>query len=216
MSTIYYLIDFVLHLNHHLTDMINYFGHWAYGLLFLIIFAETGLVVTPFLPGDSLLFAAGALTAIDGVTLNVHVLVLILFTAAVIGDTCNYWIGHYLGEKLFKPDARFLKTKYLDKTHAFYEKYGGKTIIIARFVPIVRTFAPFVAGASSMTYRKFMLYNIVGAALWVVSITYLGYFFGNMPMIKNNFAIVVLVIIILSIMPAIVEVIRTKLRKPSK
>ena len=212
MDTLYYIIDFVLHLNHHLSEIINYFGNWAYAVLFLVVFAETGLVITPFLPGDSLLFAAGALSALEGVTLNVHILVLVLFVAAVIGDTCNYWIGHYFGEKLFSKDAKILKQSYLDKTHNFYEKYGGKTIIIARFVPIIRTFAPFVAGAGSMTYSKFMLYNVVGAAIWVVSITYLGYYFGNIPIIKDNFAIVVIVIIILSIMPAIFEVLRVKLR----
>ncbi len=212
MDTLYYIIDFVLHLNHHLSEIINYFGNWAYAVLFLVVFAETGLVITPFLPGDSLLFAAGALSALEGVTLNVHILVLVLFVAAVIGDTCNYWIGHYFGEKLFSKDAKILKQSYLDRTHNFYEKYGGKTIIIARFVPIIRTFAPFVAGAGSMTYSKFMFYNVIGAAIWVVSITYLGYYFGNIPIIKDNFAIVVIVIIILSIMPAIFEVVRIKLK----
>jgi membrane-associated protein len=212
MDTLYYIIDFVLHLNHHLSEIINYFGNWAYAVLFLVVFAETGLVITPFLPGDSLLFAAGALSALEGVTLNVHILVLVLFVAAVIGDTCNYWIGHYFGEKLFSKDAKILKQSYLDRTHNFYEKYGGKTIIIARFVPIIRTFAPFVAGAGSMTYSKFMFYNVIGAAIWVVSITYLGYYFGNIPIIKDNFAIVVIVIIILSIIPAIFEVVRIKLK----
>jgi membrane-associated protein len=212
MDTLYYIIDFVLHLNHHLAEIINYFGNWAYAVLFLVVFAETGLVITPFLPGDSLLFAAGALSALEGVSLNVHILVLVLFVAAVIGDTCNYWIGHYFGEKLFSEDAKILKQSYLDKTHSFYEKYGGKTIIIARFVPIIRTFAPFVAGAGSMTYSKFMFYNVVGAAIWVISITYLGYYFGNIPIIKDNFAIVVIVIIILSILPAIIEVARVKLK----
>lgn len=212
MDTLYYIIDFVLHLNHHLSEIINYFGNWAYAVLFLVVFAETGLVITPFLPGDSLLFAAGALSALEGVTLNVHILVLVLFVAAVIGDTCNYWVGHYFGEKLFSKDAKILKQSYLDRTHNFYEKYGGKTIIIARFVPIIRTFAPFVAGAGSMTYSKFMFYNVIGAAIWVVSITYLGYYFGNIPIIKDNFAIVVIVIIILSIIPAIFEVVRIKLK----
>ena len=205
MEYIILIINFVIHLNQHLQDIISYFGGWSYFILFLVIFAETGLVIAPFLPGDSLLFAAGAICAIPNISINIHILIIILFCAAVMGDSFNYFIGHLLGEKLFKDDAKILNTKYLIKTHNFFERYGGKTIIIARFVPIIRTFAPFIAGASEMTYKKFMFYNIVGAIIWVTSITYLGYFFGGFPIVKNNFGIVVLAIIIISITPALYE-----------
>lgn len=180
-------------------------------ILFLIIFAETGLVFTPFLPGDSLLFAAGALSA--STVLNVNLIFLILFLAALTGDNVNYFVGRFLGEKLFKQNSRFLKKEYLDKTHLFYEKYGGKTIIIARFVPIVRTFTPFVAGLGKMSYPKYIAYCITGALLWVGTFVYAGYFFGNIPFIKNNFSIVVLTIIFISLMPGIIEFIRHKRNK---
>ena len=204
------LIDFVLHIDQHLIELTQTYGLWIYAILFLIVFCETGLVVTPFLPGDSLLFAAGAVAALGG--MNVHMAAALLLAAAVIGDAANFAIGKYFGEKLFaKPDSRVFKREYLDKTHAFYEKYGGKTIIIARFVPIVRTFAPFVAGMGDMHYGTFIRYNIIGAVLWVLSFSYAGYFFANIPVVKNNLGLVMAAIIVISILPALVEVIRAKL-----
>ena len=179
------------------------FGRPLYGILFLIVFCETGLVVTPFLPGDSLLFASGALAAVG--SLNIHALFLLLTVAAILGDTVNYAAGHYFGEKVFSSDARVLKQEYLDRTHAFFERHGGKTIVIARFVPIIRTFAPFVAGAGRMTYRHFLFYNVTGAIAWTASFLYGGYFFGNLPFVKQNFSLVILAIIILSLMPVVVE-----------
>ena len=213
------LLSLFLHLDQHLTDLASQYGNWLYGILFLIVVCETGLVVTPFLPGDSLLFAAGALAATVGslnidVSLNIHVLFLLLAFAAILGDTVNYAAGHYFGEKVFSPDARVLKQDYLDRTHAFFERHGGKTIVIARFVPIIRTFAPFVAGAGSMSYRHFLLYNVVGGIAWTSSFLYGGYFFGNLPFVKNNFTLVILMIIILSIMPGVVEYWRQR-RAPS-
>jgi membrane-associated protein len=213
------LLSFFLHLDQHLTDLASQYGNWLYGILFLIVFCETGLVVTPFLPGDSLLFAAGALAAAVGslnidVSLNIHVLFLLLASAAILGDTVNYAAGHYFGEKVFSADARVLKQDYLDRTHAFFERHGGKTIVIARFVPIIRTFAPFVAGAGSMSYRHFLLYNVVGGIAWTASFLYGGYFFGNLPFVKQNFTLVILMIIILSIMPGVVEYWRHR-RAPS-
>ena len=213
------LLSLFLHLDQHLTDLASQYGNWLYGILFLIVFCETGLVITPFLPGDSLLFAAGALAATVGslsidVSLNIHVLFLLLTFAAILGDTVIYAAGHYFGEKVFSPDARVLKQEYLDRTHAFFERHGGKTIVIARFVPIIRTFAPFVAGAGSMSYRHFLLYNVVGGIAWTSSFLYGGYFFGNLPFVKNNFTLVILMIIILSIMPGVVEYWRQR-RAPS-
>jgi membrane-associated protein len=213
------LLSFFLHLDQHLTDLASQYGNWLYGILFLIVFCETGLVVTPFLPGDSLLFAAGALAAAVGslnidVSLNIHILFLLLTSAAILGDTVNYAAGHYFGEKVFSADARVLKQDYLDRTHAFFERHGGKTIVIARFVPIIRTFAPFVAGAGSMSYRHFLLYNVVGGIAWTASFLYGGYFFGNLPFVKQNFTLVILMIIILSIMPGVVEYWRHR-RAPS-
>ena len=181
---------------------------WTYALLFLIIFLETGLVVTPFLPGDSLLFAAGSFAALG--VLSPIVLVILLSIAAILGDTVNYWIGHYIGPRAFSGNVRFLKKEYLDKTHEFYEKHGGKTIILARFVPIVRTFAPFVAGVGAMTYSKFILYNVVGGIVWVNIFVWLGYFFGNLPFVKKNFEIAILAIIFLSVMPMVYEFLKAK------
>ena len=197
------LLSWFLHLDQHLAELAGQYGGWIYGILFLIVFCETGLVVTPFLPGDSLLFAAGTLAAIG--QMNVHALFLLLTAAAIIGDTVNYAAGHYFGEKVFSPDARVLKQAYLDRTHQFFERHGGKTIVIARFVPIVRTFAPFVAGAGSMNYSRFLFYNVTGAIAWTASFLYGGYFFGNLPFVKQNFTLVILAIIILSIMPGVVE-----------
>ena len=199
------LIDFILHIDQHLIEPTQTYGLWIYAILFLIVFCETGLVVTPFLPGDSLLFAAGAVAALGG--MNVHIAAALLLAAAVIGDAVNFAIGKYFGEKLFaKPDSRVFKREYLDKTHAFYEKYGGKTIILARFVPIVRTFAPFVAGMGNMHYGRFIRYNIIGALMWVGLLTYAGYFFGELPVVKNNFGLVVIGIIVVSVLPMAVEI----------
>jgi membrane-associated protein len=198
------LIDFVLHLDKHLSPIIAEYGAWTYLLLFLIVFCETGLVVTPFLPGDSLLFAAGAFAATG--SLSVVWLTVILIVAAVLGDTVNYWIGHSLGKRLLASKRfRVIKPEHLAYTHEFYEKYGGKTIIIARFVPIVRTFAPFVAGLGKMSYGRFMSYNVVGGVAWVVICVTAGYLFGNLPFVQENFSLVVLAIIFLSLVPAVWE-----------
>lgn len=214
MEYIKFLIDFILHLDEKLLLIIQEYGNWTYGILFAIIFVETGLIVMPFLPGDSLLFAAGAFAAAG--TLNVYYIIGLLFVAAFLGDTVNYWVGRYIGVgatkiKLF--GRNLVKQEHLDKTHAFYEKYGPKTIIIARFVPIVRTFAPFVAGVGSMTYPKFITYNIAGAALWVVGVTLLGYIFGQTPWVKNNFETVIFGIIFISVVPIIIEFVRHRFSK---
>ncbi|HEY1170069.1 MAG TPA: DedA family protein [Verrucomicrobiae bacterium] len=209
-------VDLVLHLDKHLDGLIQQYGPWIYVILFLIIFCETGLVVTPILPGDSLLFAVGAMAARPD-NLNIWILLVSLTIAAILGDTLNYWIGKYSGEKLTRRFPKLIKKEYLEKTHSFYERYGGKTIIIARFVPIVRTFAPFVAGAGSMTYPKFMSFNVAGALLWMGTLLPAGYFFGNMPIVKNNFGLVVIAIIIVSILPAVVEILREwKKKKDAK
>jgi membrane-associated protein len=214
MEMIQTLFDIFMHLDRHLGSVIQDYGIWTYLILFLIIFCETGLVVTPILPGDSLLFAAGAFAAIGA--LDVLWLFGLLTVAAVAGDTLNYWIGHYLGPKVFhKKDVRFLNREYLDRTHRFYEKHGGKTIIIARFMPIIRTFAPFVAGIGKMTYMRFIGYNVSGGILWIASFVFGGYFFGNIPMVKRNFTLVIVAIIVLSVMPGVIEFLRHKLR-PSR
>lgn len=206
------ILDFFLHLDNKLEDIIKNYGLWTYLILFLIIFCETGLVVTPFLPGDSLLFAAGTFAAGRG--LNVWLLFILLSVAAIIGDTVNYWIGHYIGPKVFyKENVRFLNKKHLERTHEFYERYGGKTIIIARFIPIIRTFAPFVAGIGSMTYWRFITYNIVGGILWVGICVFAGFFFGNIPIVKNNFSIVIIAIIFISVLPVIIEFIRHRMSR---
>ncbi len=206
------IIDFIIHIDVHLSEIIRSYGVWTYLILFLIIFCETGLVVAPLLPGDSLLFAAGTFAARGD--LNVFWLFLLLSVAAILGDTANYWIGSYLGPRVFhKEKVRFLNKEYLERTHRFYEKYGGKTIIIARFVPIIRTFAPFVAGIGSMTYGKFISYNVAGGILWIGAFAYAGYFFGNIPMVKRNFTMVIFAIIILSVMPGVIEFIKHKMQK---
>jgi membrane-associated protein len=202
------LLDLVLHLNTHLEGLVAEYGAWVYAILFLIVFCETGLVVTPFLPGDSLLFAVGAIAALEGSKLNLLPAMLILLVAAILGDTVNYWVGHLAGNKLTAKFPRLIKQKHIDRTHEFFERYGGKTIIIARFVPIVRTFAPFVAGIGAMTYRRFMLYNVAGALLWVGLLTPAGYFFANVPVVKKNFSLVIVGIIVLSVLPAVVEFLR--------
>lgn len=205
-------IDIILHLDKYLSDIIQQFGTTTYVILFIIIFAETGLVFTPFLPGDSLLFAAGAFAAIG--SFNIWLLSILLFVAAVAGDSMNYWIGHSFGKKLSaKSDHGLIKKEYLDKTEAFYQKYGKKTIIIARFVPIVRTFAPFVAGIGKMPYAEFFAYNIIGGFAWIFLLTFAGYFFGQIPIVKNNFTAVIMLIIFLSILPAIIEFVKHKMKE---
>lgn len=213
MEIVHFLIDFILHIDQHMIEIVQNYHLWTYAILFLIIFCETGLVVTPFLPGDSLLFVAGAISALPGIPLNVHLLALIVFIAAVAGDSSNYEIGHFFGKKLFSnPDSKIFKQSYIDKTHEFYKKYGGKTIIIARFVPIVRTFAPFVAGMGKMHYYYFFMYNVVGGALWVALFCYAGYFFGDLPFVQENLKLLLVAIIVISILPAIFESIRMKMK----
>ena len=203
------LIDIALHLDKHLSALIQSYGLWTYLILFIVIFCETGFVVTPFLPGDSLLFAAGSFAALGA--LKVSWLFIILSAAAILGDTINYWIGHALGPKVFRAESsRFFKKEYLDRTHAFYEKHGGKTIIIARFVPVIRTFAPFVAGIGRMSYGKFLSYNVIGGVSWVAIFVFGGYFFGNIPFVKRNFTLVIFMIILISMLPGLVEYIRHK------
>ncbi len=206
MNPLERIIDFILHIDRHLAEIIASYGAWTYAVLFLIIFAETGLVVTPFLPGDSLLFAAGAFCAKPETGLNVHLMAALLFVAAVIGDTLNYWLGARIGPAVFsRDDSIFLRKKHLERAHAFFEKYGGRAIILARFVPIVRTFVPFVAGVGQMTYRRFIAYNILGGFIWIYFFTYAGYLFGNQPFVQKNFKLVILAIIILSVLPMVFE-----------
>jgi membrane-associated protein len=203
MDLLKQLIDVFLHIDRHLAEVTRDYGAWTNALLFLIVFCETGLVVTPFLPGDSLLFTAGALASLG--TLNVWMLFVLLSAAAILGDTANYWIGKKIGPRAFDGTVRFLKQEHLRKTEAFYEKHGKKTIILARFVPIVRTFAPFVAGVGSMTYGTFIAYNVIGGVAWVAICVFSGYFFGNIPLVKKNFSLVVLAIIGISVLPLLWE-----------
>ncbi|MEQ1879837.1 MAG: DedA family protein [Burkholderiales bacterium] len=205
-------IDLVLHLDRHLLTLTQQYGIWVYAILFLIIFLETGVVVTPFLPGDSLLFVAGTLAAAG--ELNVHTLAAVLIVAAILGDSLNYSIGRFLGPKVFRfEDTRFFKRAYLEKTQAYFVRHGGKTIIIARFVPIIRTYAPFVAGIGAMRYPRFLAFNVSGALLWVICLTYAGYFFGNLPIVKNNLTIVILGIIFVSILPGLIEFWRARRKR---
>lgn len=200
------LIDFILHIDVHLKEIVASYGLWTYAVLFLIVFAETGLVVTPFLPGDSLLFAAGALCAPEDSQLNVHAIAILLFIAAVLGDTVNYWVGSRLGPAVFRrDDSIFLRKKHLDRAHAFFVRYGGRAIILARFVPIVRTFVPFVAGVGRMPYGRFFFYNVLGGFIWVYFFTYAGFLFGTHPMVQKNFKLVILAIIVLSVLPIVFE-----------
>ena len=207
------VMDLFLHLDQHLHRIVSDYGIWTHLILFAIVFAETGLVVTPFLPGDSLLFAAGALAALG--SLDLWLLVVLLVGAAILGDTVNYWVGAWIGPRAFSGNVRLLRKDYLERTHAFYEKHGGKTIILARFVPIIRTFAPFVAGVGAMSYPKFLTYNVVGAVLWVGLFVPLGYFFGNMPTVKENFSLVILAIIAISLLPIAVEAVRANRSRPA-
>jgi membrane-associated protein len=200
-------IDILLHLDKYLDLMIQTMGIWSYVIIFLIIFCETGLVVTPVLPGDSLLFAIGTFAAMG--SFDIALVLILLTIAAIAGDTVNYWIGNYLGPKVFHyEDSRFFKKKHLERTHQFYEKHGGKTIIIARFIPIIRTFAPFVAGIGNMTYRKFLSYNVLGGIFWIFSLTLAGYFFGNIPVVRKNFSLVIVAIVVISVMPGVIEYLR--------
>jgi len=212
MEFLQHAVDFFMHLDVHLAEIIERFGAGAYGILFLIVFCETGLVVTPLLPGDSLLFAAGSFAALGSFSLVP--LMLLLMAAAILGDTVNYWIGARIGERAFSGKVRFLKQSHLVRTQEFYQRHGGKTILLARFVPIVRTFAPFVAGVGRMNYPRFLAYNVGGAVLWVALFTLAGYFFGNIPAVKSNFTLVILAIIGLSVLPIIVEMIRGR-RRPA-
>jgi membrane-associated protein len=205
------LIDFILHIDKHLFEIVQQYQSWTYGILFLIVFAETGLIVTPFLPGDSLLFAAGTLAGAG--QLNPLMIIGLLFIAAFTGDQTNYFVGNYIGPKVFDMNIRFLKKEYLMQTHEFYEKHGGKTVIIARFMPIIRTFAPFVAGVGSMTYKKFITFSILGNLLWINLFVWLGFLFGNLDFVKNNFSLFTLGIIGVSVMPMAIGIIRAKLSK---
>ena len=201
MAFVKILVDLFLHLDTHLSAVITQYGFWTYGLLFVVIFIETGLVVVPFLPGDSLIFAAGTFASLG--TLNIWLLFLLLAVAAVVGDTVNYWIGHYLGDRAYQ--IKWIKKEYLDRTHGFFNKYGNKTIFLARFIPIVRTFAPFVAGIGKMSYADFFSYNVLGGISWVALFSFAGYFFGNIPFIRDHFSLVVVAIVLISLIPMVVE-----------
>jgi membrane-associated protein len=211
MELITYVIDLFLHLDDHLSVVITNYGTWTYLLLFFVIFMETGFVVTPFLPGDSLLFAAGTFAATG--SFHVTVLFLIMFSAAVLGDTVNYWVGHTIGPRAFEMDSRFLKKEYLDRTREFYERHGGKTIFLARFIPIIRTFAPFVAGVGIMHYGRFLSYNVLGAFVWTAGFIGGGYFFGNIPAVRDNFSFVILAIIFISVVPMGAELVMSRIRQ---
>jgi membrane-associated protein len=213
MDLIQAAVDLFLHLDRHLAEVIANYGVWTYLILFAVVFLETGVVATPFLPGDSLLFAAGTFAALGA--LDLATLILLLTAAAILGDTLNYWIGRKVGPRVFRENVRFLNRRHLERTHAFYEKHGGKTIVIARFVPIVRTFAPFVAGIGSMSYRRFLLYNVAGGAVWVLGFVLFGYFFGNLPVVRSNFSLVIVAIIVLSVLPIVVEWLRHRRREAS-
>lgn len=207
-----WFIEFVLHMDVKLAEIVAWAGSWSYIILFVVIFCETGLVVTPFLPGDSLLFAAGALAGTTG-AFNPVLLFALMATAAILGDTANYWIGHSIGPKVFSGNVRFLKKEYLDKTQAFYEKHGGKTILLARFIPIIRTFAPFVAGVGKMRYGYFISYNFIGGIVWTALFIFGGYFFGNLPFVQKNFSIVIIAIVIISVLPAVWEFVKAKMEE---
>lgn len=212
MDLLLRLVNFILHIDVHLEELIAHYQAWTYGILFFIIFMETGFVVTPFLPGDSLIFAAGTLAARDGSPLHIIWLFLLLAAAAILGDTVNYWIGHKIGPRAFSGNVRFLKKEYLDRTHAFFEKHGGKTIILARFIPIIRTFAPFVAGIGEMSYGHFISYNVIGGIAWVALFCFGGYFFGNIPFVEKNFSIVVIAIVLISVVPMLYEIIKSRIQ----
>ncbi len=204
MELIYWLIDFVLHLDKHLVELLQQYGIWIYAILFVIVFSETGLVVTPFLPGDSLLFAVGALTAIDtSNTLTLPVIIAVLIVAAILGNTCNYSIGRWIGPPAFSGKYRLLRVEYLQQTQAFFDKHGGKTIMLSRFLPILRTFAPFVAGVGQMPYSRFQMFNVAGGVTWVLLFVIGGYLFGNIPIVRDNFGVVTILIIVVSLLPLV-------------
>ena len=213
MDLLHRIVDLFLHLDVHLGQLISQYGTWTHLILFMVVFCETGLVVTPFLPGDSLLFAAGTFAALGA--LDLWLIVVLLIIAAIIGDTVNYWVGSYIGPRAFRGEIRFLRKEYLDRTHAFYERHGGKTIILARFIPIIRTFAPFVAGVGAMSYGRFLTYNVVGAVLWVGIFVLGGYFFGNITVVRENFTLVILAIIAISVLPIAVEALRAWRSRPA-
>lgn len=207
MEFITFIIDFIIHIDLHLAELVAEYGIWLYAILFLIVFCETGLIVTPFLPGDSLLFVAGALTTLESNDLNVHLMVVLIIIAAIIGDSVNYAIGRLFGKRLFSnPNSKIFRRVYLEKTHQFYERHGGKAIILARFIPIIRTFAPFVAGMGKMSYRHFAFYNVAGALIWGLLFTYAGYFFGDLPIVQQNLKLLIVAIILISILPGIIEI----------
>jgi membrane-associated protein len=206
MDLLMKIVDFVLHVDVYLNDIITRYGAWTYGLLFFVIFMETGFVVTPFLPGDSLIFAAAAFSARGA--LNPWALFILMAIAAFLGDTANYWIGHAIGAKAYTGEVKWIKKEYMERTHAFFEKHGGMTIFLARFVPIIRTFTPFVAGVSKMPYSYFITWNLIGGVTWVGAFTLLGYFFGNIPFVQNNFELVIIAIILISLVPAVVEALK--------
>ena len=208
MEIIQTVIEFILHIDKHLSVIISDYGTWTYLILFGIVFMETGLVVTPFLPGDSLLFAAGAFAALG--SLHITWLILLLIAAAIIGDSVNYQIGHYIGIRAFSGTVRFLKPEYLERTRLFYEKHGGKAVVLARFVPIIRTFAPFVAGVGAMHYGRFLAFNIVGGITWVLLFPLTGYFFGNLPIVRDNFSLVIMAIILISLVPVVYEAVKAR------
>jgi membrane-associated protein len=208
MDLLMKIVDFILHIDVYLSDIITRYGAWTYGLLFFVIFMETGFVVTPFLPGDSLIFAAAAFAARGA--LNPWLLFILMAVAAFAGDTANYWIGHAIGAKAYTGEVKWIKKEYMERTHAFFEKHGGKTIFLARFVPIIRTFAPFVAGVSKMPYSYFITWNLVGGVTWVATFTLLGYFFGNIPFVQNNFELVIIAIVLISLVPAVVEAVKVR------
>lgn len=213
MELIKFLIDFILHIDRHLIELVQAYGNWVYGILFLIVFCETGLVVMPLLPGDSLLFVAGALAAQGA--MQVHGLAVMLMLAAILGDSLNYAIGKRFGHVIAGPNSRWVKQSHIQRTHAFFEKHGGKTIIVARFVPIVRTFAPFVAGIGEMSYYKFIIFNVLGGVLWVACFVYAGYWFGNLELVRSNLKLIMLAIIVLSVMPIVFEALKHRFRRQS-
>jgi len=211
-----FMLDFILHIDKHLYEIVSEYQTWTYLILFIIIFCETGLVVTPFLPGDSLLFAAGAIAAMPGNPISITLLMLVIFVAAITGDTTNYWIGRFLGQTVYEKNYKLIRREYLDRTHAFYEKHGGKTLIVARFMPIIRTFAPFVAGVGTMPYPRFFSFSLIGNIIWVSCFCWAGYFFGNIPFVQKNFTLVVMAIIAVSLVPPVYAGVTTWLNNRKK